>query len=59
MRDLHVSIATTLQDVCLELAKEDGLEAENGAIAPHKTSATEFLVKGLEIEEQQYIVLTV
>jgi len=37
----------------LELAKEDALELENGNEAPHKLSMTTFLVKGLELEEQQ------
>jgi len=45
--------ATTLQDVRLELAKEDALELENGGEALHKLSLTTFLVKGLELEEQQ------
>jgi len=46
-------IVTTLHDVRLELAKEDAREAESGIEAPHKLSMTTFLVKGLELEEQQ------
>jgi hypothetical protein len=48
-------LATRLQDVHLELAKEDAEMAKDGAVSPHTTSLTEFLMKGLEIEEQQYI----
>jgi len=49
----YLEEATTLQDVRLELAKEDALELENGNEAPHKLSMTIFLVKGLKLEEQQ------
>lgn len=52
--DLHY-IATRLQDVRLELAKEDAEAAKDGAVAAHETSLTEFLMKGLELEEQQYV----
>ena len=39
----------------LELTKEDA-DAVSSGIAPlHKTSLTEFLTKGLELEEQQYV----
>ena len=48
-------IVTTLQDVRLELAKEDLALAAQGAISPHKTSLTSFLTIGLELEEQQYV----
>jgi hypothetical protein len=48
-------LATCLQDVRLELAKEDAEAAKDGAVAPHATSLTEFLMKGLELEEQQYV----
>lgn len=46
-------IGTTIQDIRLELAKEDAVEAAKGVISPHTTSATVFLTKGLEIEAQQ------
>ncbi|KAM6491450.1 hypothetical protein JOM56_013019 [Amanita muscaria] len=45
--------ATTLQDVRLELAKEDAVQVAQGAVSPHKASLTSFLVMGLELEEQQ------
>lgn len=48
-------LATRLQDVRLELAKEDADVAKEGAAAPHTISLTEFLMKGLELEEQQYV----
>ena len=47
-----------MQDVCLKLAKEDGDVAKDGAVAPHETSLTEFLMKGLELEEQQYVFIS-
>jgi len=54
---LTCTIATTLHDVRLELAKEDAKELNNGVEAPHKISITSFLVKGLDLEEQQYVIL--
>ena len=50
-----MSLATTLQDVRLELSKEDEEVAKSGALALHKMSLMELLMKGLELEEQQYI----
>ncbi|KAF7761114.1 hypothetical protein Agabi119p4_10523 [Agaricus bisporus var. burnettii] len=47
-------IETTVQDVKLELAKEDAADGAKGVISAHSTTVTEFLVKGLELEEQQY-----
>ncbi|KIL55518.1 hypothetical protein M378DRAFT_188665 [Amanita muscaria Koide BX008] len=44
---------TTLQDVHLELAKENAEAMRNGALASHEVSLPEFLIKGLELEEQQ------
>ncbi|KAF9470194.1 hypothetical protein BDN70DRAFT_821649, partial [Pholiota conissans] len=46
---------TTLQDVRLELAKEDAEAVSAGICSPHEISLTEFLTKGLELEEQQYV----
>lgn len=45
----------TLQDVRLELAKEDSALAATGEISAHETSLTKFLTTGLELEEQQYV----
>ena len=47
--------ATTLQDVQFKLAKEDAEATEASLCSPHKVSLTEFLTKGLELEEQQYV----
>ncbi|KAF8231605.1 hypothetical protein L208DRAFT_1468141, partial [Tricholoma matsutake] len=49
-----ISASTTLQDVQLELAKEESTSAAQGEVATHKTSLTTFLTTGLELEEQQY-----
>lgn len=48
-------LATCLQDVRLELAQEDAEMAKDGAVAPHVTSLTDFLMKGLDLEDQQYV----
>lgn len=50
---LTMVIATTLQDVRLELVKEDTRLAAQGEISAHQTSLTSFLMTGLELEEQQ------
>ena len=42
-------IATTLQDIHLELAKEAAAEAACGIPAMHKMSLTAFLMAGLDI----------
>ena len=44
-----------LQDVRLELMKEDVVAAAEGAVSPHKVSITSFLVMGLDIKDQQYV----
>ena len=45
----------TLQDVQLELVKEDSCLAAQGEISAHQTSLTSFPMAGLEFEEQQYV----
>lgn len=52
-------LATTLQDVRLDLAKEDAAEAARGLITPHKMTMTAFLTMALDLEEQQYVVHSV
>jgi hypothetical protein len=47
-----------MTDVKLELAKEEAAEAAWGIICSHETSASVFLTVGLELEEQQYGVLS-
>jgi len=46
-------VATSVQAVQLELSKEDESDAANGIFISHKTSLAEFLIKGLELGEQQ------
>ncbi|RXW11429.1 hypothetical protein EST38_g14426, partial [Candolleomyces aberdarensis] len=48
-----VKLETTLQDVRLQLAKEDANEAARGAVSAHQMSTSTFLITGLELEEQQ------
>lgn len=50
-------LATTLQDVRLELAKEETRLVALGEISVHTTSLTSFLVTGLDLEEYQYVSL--
>lgn len=50
---LTLFLATTLQDVQLELMKEDAAE---GAKSPHKVSLTSFLVIGMDLEDQQCVI---
>jgi hypothetical protein len=38
-----------------ELAEEEGTRLEQGGIAIHSTSASAFLVMGLELEDNQYV----
>ena len=47
-------LATTLQDVRLELAKEEAAEAARGRVSPHDITLTTFLTTALDLEEQQY-----
>jgi hypothetical protein len=48
-----ISVATTVQDVRLELVNEEAEEAARGILTPHKTSLSGCLTLGLELEEQQ------
>ncbi len=49
----YLFVATTIQDIRLELAKEDANDTANGNSPAHETSVTMFLTKGLELESQQ------
>lgn len=42
-----------MQEIRLELAKEDTMDAAEGINPPHKTSLTSFLIKAFDLEEQQ------
>jgi hypothetical protein len=46
---------TTLQDVRLQLAKEDAVHAALGKLPRHKVSAVTFLMTGFELEDSQYV----
>ena len=47
-------LATTLQDVRLELAREEAAEAARGRVSYHNITLTTFLTTALDLEEQQY-----
>jgi hypothetical protein len=53
---LRFLIAVTLQDVRLDLAKEEAAEAAGTRVALHNVTLTAFLMTGLDLEEQQYVV---
>ena len=48
-----LDVACTLQEVKLDLAKEEAEERGRGDLQVHDTSPNSFLYIGLEIEEQQ------
>jgi hypothetical protein len=50
--------ATTLQDVQLELVKDNAASSAQGVVSPHNVTLTTFLTTGLDLEEQQYIRIT-
>jgi hypothetical protein len=47
------NLATTLQDVRLELAKEEAVNAARGVLPKHKITSTSFFFTAFDIEEQQ------
>ncbi|KAJ2914795.1 hypothetical protein MD484_g5622, partial [Candolleomyces efflorescens] len=48
-----VKIETTIQDVRLQMAKEEAEDAAHGVISPHQISLSTCLMTGLDLEEQQ------
>ena len=50
---INHSLATTVQDIRLELVQEEADEVNHGVLPPHKISMSSFLTLGLELEEQQ------
>jgi radical SAM superfamily enzyme YgiQ (UPF0313 family) len=48
-------IETTLQDVRLELAKEEAAQVALGILPRHKISMSAFLMLGFELEDSQYV----
>ena len=55
----HVSdgknVGLTLQDVRLELSKEEALQGSSSNLQTQKISMTGFLTTGLELEDRQYV----
>lgn len=49
-------LATTLQDVRLDLAKEEAAEVARGRVSLHNVTLTTFLTTALDLEEQQYAI---
>jgi len=49
----NIISATTLQDVWLQLAKEDAAEAALGVLPQHKVTLPTLLMAGLELEDSQ------
>jgi len=54
---LKMYLATTLQDVRLQFAKEEAVQAARGVLPKHKTTLTGFFFAAFEIEEQQYVLI--
>lgn len=46
-----------MADVKLELAREEEADARRGAQNAHEVTASRFLAMGLDLEEQQYVML--
>ena len=55
--ELHVG--TTLQDVQLMLMKEEATQAALGNLPQHEISMVTFLMKGFELEDNQYKLIIV
>ena len=51
-----IFIETTMQDVCLRLAKEEAAQATLGELPRHKTTLLMFLLIGFELEDSQYVL---
>lgn len=48
--------ALNLAEVRLELSKEEAEDAARGVEQGHETTPSKFLIQGLELEDQQYVV---
>jgi hypothetical protein len=48
-------LETTLQDVRLQLAKEEAAQAALGELPQHSMSALAFLMTGFDLEDSQYV----
>jgi hypothetical protein len=54
-REVNFLIGITLQDVRLELAREEAARAGLGTLPRHKISMATFLLTGFELEDSQYV----
>ena len=50
-------IGSKVSEARLRLTEEEAAEAERGTTAPHKVSASVFVRMGLELEDQQYVIM--
>lgn len=59
MSELCINIFTAIKlvNIQLELAQEEERSLQSGFVAIHETSPAKFLQKGLELEDQQYVLL--
>jgi len=46
-----------VHDVRLELTQQEAADVAKGVLLPHKVSKSKFLTIGLELEEQQLVLL--
>lgn len=53
----NLILATTLQDVHLELTKEEVVHATRGVMPKHKITLTGFFFAAFDIEEQQWVLM--
>lgn len=53
---LMQSTATNIAEVRLELAKEESADAVYGVERGHDITPSKFLVQGLDLEDQQYVI---
>jgi hypothetical protein len=54
---LVLPLATTLQDVQLELANKEAADVAQGAVSSHQITLMTFLTMGLDLKEQQYVAI--
>ena len=55
----NLSAATTLQDVRLNLTRNETLQLAAGHAPRHKVSMTAFFTMGFDIEDQQYVLMPI
>lgn len=52
-----LSLALKLSETRLRLTQEEVTEVERGQHAPHRVSASVFVRMGLELEDQQWVLM--